>query len=62
MPRYAAIDIGSNSLRMEAAEVLPAGSDGSPAALATRILTSERQVTRLGEGVFQAGRITHEAM
>jgi exopolyphosphatase/guanosine-5'-triphosphate,3'-diphosphate pyrophosphatase len=54
MPRYAAIDIGSNSVRMEAAEV----SDGEP----TRILASERQVTRLGASVFRNGRISLEAM
>jgi exopolyphosphatase/guanosine-5'-triphosphate,3'-diphosphate pyrophosphatase len=54
MPRYAAIDIGSNSIRMEAAEVVP----GSP----TRILASEREVTRLGESVFRTGRISEEAI
>jgi exopolyphosphatase/pppGpp-phosphohydrolase len=37
MPRYAAIDIGSNSIRMEAAEVV----SGQPA----RVLASEREVT-----------------
>jgi exopolyphosphatase/guanosine-5'-triphosphate,3'-diphosphate pyrophosphatase len=65
MARYAAIDIGSNSLRMETAEVLP--SHGAPAGnfgngLSMRILASEREVTRLGEGVFRSGRITREAM
>ena len=54
MPRYAAIDIGSNSLRMEAAEVTP----GSPA----RILASEREVTRLGESVFRTGKVSPEAI
>jgi exopolyphosphatase / guanosine-5'-triphosphate,3'-diphosphate pyrophosphatase len=54
MPRYAAIDVGSNSIRMEAAEVVP----GS----APRILASEREVTRLGQSVFQAGRISEEAI
>jgi exopolyphosphatase / guanosine-5'-triphosphate,3'-diphosphate pyrophosphatase len=54
MPRYAAVDIGSNSVRMEAAEV----TDGLPA----RILASGRQVTRLGASVFRGGRISHEAM
>src|ERR1041384_5646670 len=53
MPRYAAIDIGSNSIRMEAAEVLP----GQPA----RILASDREVTRLGEGVFRNGALDDEA-
>jgi len=54
MPRYAAVDIGSNSVRMQAAEVVP----GSPG----RILASERQVTRLGESVFRTGVISPEAM
>lgn len=54
MPRFAAVDIGSNSVRMEAAEF----EDGSP----LRILASERQVTRLGASVFQTGRVSHESM
>jgi len=54
MPRYAAIDIGSNSLRMEAAEVIP----GAPA----KILASDRQVTRLGESVFRTGKVSAEAI
>jgi len=54
MPRYAAIDIGSNSLRMEAAEVTP----GAP----IKILASDRQVTRLGESVFRTGRVSQDAM
>src|SRR5438046_2641572 len=54
MPRYAAIDIGSNSIRMEAAEVMP----GQPG----RILASDREVTRLGEGVFRTGAVSEEAL
>jgi exopolyphosphatase/guanosine-5'-triphosphate,3'-diphosphate pyrophosphatase len=54
MPRYASVDIGSNSVRMEAAEVTP----GQP----SRILASERQVTRLGASVFRTGRISQESM
>ncbi len=54
MPRYASVDIGSNSVRMEAAEVTP----GQP----SRILASERQVTRLGASVFRIGRISQESM
>src|ERR1039457_5759200 len=54
MPRYAAIDIGSNSIRMEAAEVAPA----QPA----RVLASEREVTRLGESVFRTGSVGEEAI
>lgn len=54
MPRYAAIDIGSNSVRMEAAELLP----GEPA----RVLASDREVTRLGESVFRGGAVSEEAL
>jgi exopolyphosphatase / guanosine-5'-triphosphate,3'-diphosphate pyrophosphatase len=54
MPRYAALDIGSNSIRMEAAETVPGG--------APRILASERDVTRLGGSVFQTGAIGEEAI
>src|SRR6516164_5146072 len=54
MPRYAAVDIGSNSVRMLAAETAP-GKD-------TKILAAERQVTRLGAGVFLNGRIPPEAI
>ena len=54
MPLYAAIDIGSNSIRMEAAEVIP----GQP----PKILASEREVTRLGESVFRVGSVSEEAM
>jgi exopolyphosphatase/guanosine-5'-triphosphate,3'-diphosphate pyrophosphatase len=54
MPRYASVDIGSNSVRMEAAEV----AQGQP----PRILASERQVTRLGASVFRTGRISQESM
>src|SRR5579863_616381 len=54
MARYAAIDIGSNSIRMEAAEVVPRG----PA----KILASDRFVTRLGESVFRTGKVSEEAL
>ena len=54
MPRYAAIDIGSNSIRMEAAEVVPGQ--------AVRVLASEREVTRLGESVFRTGSVSEEAI
>src|SRR5437588_9567064 len=52
MPRYAAVDIGSNSVRMMAAEVTGAE---------TRILAEDRQVTRLGSSVFRSGRISEDA-
>jgi exopolyphosphatase/guanosine-5'-triphosphate,3'-diphosphate pyrophosphatase len=54
MPRFAAVDIGSNSIRMEAAETIP----GS----APKLLTSDRQVTRLGASVFRTGKISAEAI
>lgn len=53
MPRYAAVDIGSNSVRMMAAEV----AHGE-----TRVLAQDRQVTRLGESVFRSSRISKEAL
>ena len=52
VPRYAAIDIGSNSIRMEAAEVV--------AGLPPRVLASDREVTRLGESVFRTGAVSEE--
>jgi exopolyphosphatase/guanosine-5'-triphosphate,3'-diphosphate pyrophosphatase len=58
MPRYAAIDIGSNSIRMAAAEMLP----GNRAGPRMRILASERVVTRLGESVFRNGLLAQEAL
>ena len=56
VPRYAAIDIGSNSLRMLAAEA-PANPGDPIIALA-----SDRQVTRLGESVFRSGRFSEESI
>ncbi len=53
MPRYAAIDIGSNSVRMMAAEVNGA---------ATQVLAQDREVTRLGESVFRDGLISKAAI
>jgi exopolyphosphatase/guanosine-5'-triphosphate,3'-diphosphate pyrophosphatase len=54
MPRFAAVDIGSNSVRLAVAETVT----GEP----PRILASERQVTRLGASVFRAGRVSQEAL
>ena len=54
MSRYAAIDIGSNSVRMQAAEIVP----GAP----VRILAADREVTRIGSSVFRTGRISDEAI
>ncbi|MGO9240098.1 MAG: Ppx/GppA family phosphatase [Bryobacteraceae bacterium] len=54
MPRYAAIDIGSNSVRMLAAEL----EAGAP----LRVLVEDRQVTRLGESVFRTGAMDDLSM
>ena len=54
MPRYAAIDVGSNSIRMLAAEVSAQGEFTD--------LISERRVVRLGENVFREGRMSPAAM
>ena len=54
MSRYAAIDIGSNSIRMLAAEVGPAGE--------MITLAAERQVVRLGAGVFRDGKLSEQSM
>jgi exopolyphosphatase/guanosine-5'-triphosphate,3'-diphosphate pyrophosphatase len=54
MLRYAAVDIGSNSTRMLAAEVQP----GSPPA----VLAAEREVTRLGASVFHDGKLSPQAI
>lgn len=49
MSRYAAIDIGSNSIRMLAADV------ESPQSM--KVLASDRQVVRLGKTVFREGKL-----
>lgn len=54
MPRYAAVDIGSNSVRLLVAEI----DSGQK----MQTLAAERQVTRLGESVFRGGRISQDAM
>src|SRR5689334_13585816 len=54
MPRYAAIDIGSNSIRMLTAETHDRGS--------MLELASARRVVRLGEPVFREGKISATAM
>lgn len=54
MPRYAAVDIGSNSVKLKVAEVRP----GSP----VETLVDSREVTRLGTGVFRSGFIEESAM
>jgi exopolyphosphatase/guanosine-5'-triphosphate,3'-diphosphate pyrophosphatase len=53
-PRLAALDIGSNSIRLVVAEV---EDDGS-----YRVLDDERETTRLSEGLSASGRISEEAI
>ena len=53
MPTFAAIDIGSNSCRLAIAAV-----QGHK----LKVLHEDREVTRLGESVFQTGDISPEAM
>ena len=53
MPTFAAIDIGSNSSRLKIASVV---------GHKLKTLHEDREVTRLGESVFQTGVISPEAM
>jgi exopolyphosphatase/guanosine-5'-triphosphate,3'-diphosphate pyrophosphatase len=53
MPTFAAVDIGSNSVRLKIAR-LQAGR--------LRALHEDREVTRLGEGVFGSGFLNPESM
>jgi len=53
MPTFAAVDIGSNSVRLKVAR-LQAGR--------LRPLHEDREVTRLGEGVFSSGFLTPDSM
>jgi exopolyphosphatase / guanosine-5'-triphosphate,3'-diphosphate pyrophosphatase len=53
MPIFAAIDIGSNSCRLKIAKVV---------AHQLKTLYEDREVTRLGGGVFESGLILPEAM
>lgn len=52
--RLAAIDVGTNSLRLIIAEATPDGS--------YRVLDDEREVTRLGRGMQETGRLNSEAI
>lgn len=59
MARYAALDIGSNSVRSLVAEVSQDRKTGRP--LVTTLET-DRSVTRLGASVFKTGRISEDAI
>src|SRR6266404_3447580 len=52
--RLGAIDIGTNSIRLAVAEVEPDGR--------YRVLDEEREMTRLGHGLFARGRLLNEPM
>jgi exopolyphosphatase/guanosine-5'-triphosphate,3'-diphosphate pyrophosphatase len=52
--RLGAIDIGTNSIRLAVAEVDPDGR--------YRVLDEEREMTRLGHGLFARGRLLNEPM
>jgi exopolyphosphatase/guanosine-5'-triphosphate,3'-diphosphate pyrophosphatase len=52
--RLGAIDIGTNSIRLMVAEVLPDGS--------YRVLDEEREMTRLGTGLARTHRLAPETM
>ena len=54
MPRYAAIDVGSNSIRLLVAAVDSKGR--------FETLASDRQVVRLGTGVFRDGELSESSM
>src|ERR1700761_9198466 len=53
MQTYAAIDIGSNSCRLKIARVQQHQ---------LKVLLEDREVTRLGESVFETGMVSPEAM
>ena len=53
MPTFAAVDIGSNSVRLKIAKVVHGR---------LQTLHEDREVTRLGEGVFANGALDPEAM
>ena len=53
-PRLAAIDVGTNTIRLTVAEI---ESDGT-----YRILDEEREMVRLGEHLDRTGRLSDEAM
>ena len=52
--RLAAIDVGTNSIRLVVAEVEPDGT--------YRVLDEEQEMTRLGRGLYRGGRLGHLPM
>src|SRR4029077_5490085 len=53
MPTFAAVDIGSNSVRLKIARL-----EGGR----LRAIHEDREVTRLGEGVFRTGFLTPDSI
>jgi exopolyphosphatase / guanosine-5'-triphosphate,3'-diphosphate pyrophosphatase len=53
MPTFAAVDIGSNSVRLKIARLVAGG---------LKALHEDREVTRLGEGAFHSGFLTPDSM
>lgn len=60
MPTYAAIDIGTNSMKLLVGSIEPAASEGSGYTITT--MAEELVVTRLGEGLAATGRLSPEAI
>lgn len=54
LPRLAAVDVGTNSIRLVVAEVQPDGS--------YRVLDEDREMTRLGRGLYSSGQLSDSAM
>ena len=54
MPRYAAIDVGTNSVKFHIGE---RREDGT-----WRTIADRAEITRLGEGLEKSGEINREAM
>jgi exopolyphosphatase/guanosine-5'-triphosphate,3'-diphosphate pyrophosphatase len=53
-PRLAAVDVGTNSIRLVVAEVEPDGN--------YRVLDEEREMTRLGRGLYETGWLGRRPM
>jgi exopolyphosphatase/guanosine-5'-triphosphate,3'-diphosphate pyrophosphatase len=62
MPILAAVDIGSNSVRLKIAELQPVSSTSASAPRRLRVLHEDREVTRLGESAFDKGALSPDAM
>jgi len=54
MPRYAVIDVGTNSVKFNISE---RRTDGT-----WQVLVDRAEITRLGEGLEKTGEISHDAM